>query len=125
MLASNSHERPDLAENRQVITADDLCNRMKAYEATGGKLDPHLSNYAGIDSRAFSTFTRDMTRPFDVQRGGCLRMTLCVIARRSAMFAAPQIITQRHTGKARHMNDRYRPRLSVVGVLTSPSMSLP
>src|SRR5215831_3744625 len=49
-----------------------------------------------IDSRAFSTFTRDMTRPFDVQRGGCLRMTLCVIARRSAMFAAPQIITQRH-----------------------------
>src|SRR5262249_21215030 len=37
MLASNSHERPDLAENRQVITADDLCNRMKAYEATGGK----------------------------------------------------------------------------------------
>jgi len=52
---------------------------MKAYEATGGKLDPHLSNYAGIDSRAFSTFTRDMTRPFDVQRGGCLRMTLCVM----------------------------------------------
>ena len=45
-----------------------------------------------------------MARPFDVQRGECLRMTLCVIARRSAHVYRPAN-TQRHTGKARRRND--------------------
>ncbi|HKD28238.1 MAG TPA: hypothetical protein VKC66_20335 [Xanthobacteraceae bacterium] len=62
------------------MTADDFCNHMKAYEATetARKLDPHLSIYARIDGRAFSTFTHDMAR-----------MTLCVIARRSADVYRP------------------------------------
>lgn len=43
--------------------------RMKAYEAveTARKLDPHLPICARIDGRAFSTFTRGMEKPFDIQ----------------------------------------------------------
>lgn len=46
---------------------DEFGSRMKGYEAveTDRHLDPHLPIYARIDGRAFSTFTRDMARPFD------------------------------------------------------------
>lgn len=48
---------------------DDFGNRMKAYEAieTARKLDPHMPIYARIDGRAFSSFTRGMSRPFDAR----------------------------------------------------------
>lgn len=46
---------------------DDFGDRMKSYEAieTERKLDPRLPIYVRIDGRAFSTFTRNMIRPFD------------------------------------------------------------
>lgn len=46
---------------------DDFGDRMKSYEAveTSRRLDVHLPIYARIDGRAFSTFTRGMSRPFD------------------------------------------------------------
>lgn len=49
--------------------ADDFGNRMKAYEAveTARRLDPLRPIYARIDGRAFSRFTRGMTKPFDAR----------------------------------------------------------
>jgi tRNA(His) guanylyltransferase len=46
---------------------DEFGNRMKGYEAaeTQRRLDHHLPVYARIDGRSFSTFTRDLGRPFD------------------------------------------------------------
>lgn len=46
---------------------DKLGDRMKAYEAvaTAPRLDSRLPIYARIDGRSFSSFTRDMLRPFD------------------------------------------------------------
>lgn len=51
-----------------MIDIDDLGDRMKAYEAeeTSRKVSPTLPMYARIDGRAFSTFTRDMAKPFDM-----------------------------------------------------------
>jgi len=48
--------------------SDEFGDRMKAYEAveTSRRLDPRLPIYARIDGRAFSRFTRGMSRPFDV-----------------------------------------------------------
>ena len=47
--------------------ADDLGDRMKAYEAreTERRFLPLLPVYARIDGRNFSRFTRDLRRPFD------------------------------------------------------------
>jgi len=48
------------------MSADDLGDRMKAYEAVEGRrFESGLPIYARIDGRAFSRFTRGMKRPFD------------------------------------------------------------
>lgn len=47
--------------------ADDLGDRMKAYEAAteGARLDVTLPIYARLDGRSFSRFTKGMSRPYD------------------------------------------------------------
>lgn len=49
--------------------ADDLGDRMKAYEAreTERRFIPLLPVYARIDGRGFSAFTRDFERPYDTR----------------------------------------------------------
>lgn len=52
---------------------DALGDRMKAYEAqTASTLNPYLPFIVRVDGRAFSSFTRDMKRPFDPTLALCM-----------------------------------------------------
>jgi len=55
---------------------DDLGNRMKGYEsASDVRLDLAVPIVARVDGRGFSSFTRDMVRPFDATFSDCMETT--------------------------------------------------
>lgn len=63
--------------------ADDLGDRMKAYEARecDRRFLPMLPVYARIDGRNFSRFTRDFSRPFDQSMSRAMIETTRVLVR--------------------------------------------
>lgn len=62
---------------------DDLGDRMKGYESAeaGRRLMPRLPVMARIDGRSFSTFTRDLERPFDPRFGRLMVETTRALVR--------------------------------------------
>lgn len=62
---------------------DDLGDRMKMYEGmeAGRRLMPLLPALARIDGRAFHSFTRGMTRPFDAAFSVCMVDTTSALVR--------------------------------------------
>jgi tRNA(His) guanylyltransferase len=56
------------------VNMDDFGDRMKMYEMmeAGRKFIPMLPIYARIDGRSFSSFTRGMNRPYDMQMTNCM-----------------------------------------------------
>lgn len=62
---------------------NDLGDRMKMYEGmeAGRRLMPLLPALARIDGRAFHSFTRGMTRPFDAAFSVCMVDTTSALVR--------------------------------------------
>lgn len=62
---------------RGFVTADNLGDRMKAYEAheTTRRFLPMLPVYVRLDGRSFSSFTRGMERPFDPRMSAAMIAT--------------------------------------------------
>lgn len=69
---------------------DDLGDRMKLYEkqTTQSVFTPGSFVYARLDGRAFHTFTRGFTRPFDSEFQSAMKNTAKFLVEKSGAFAA-------------------------------------
>ena len=64
---------------------DDLGDRMKKYEVaeTGRRFLPLVPIYARIDGRGFTSFTRGMDRPFDLDMSEAMIATTCKLVEKT------------------------------------------